>query len=643
MAETYKYSGVVYDSPGASQVDFALTTADGNDIVYLSGDHIHAYTSDDGKAWTEVARGSAADQWDFKPTDPKIVRFGTAPGSSKQVRLLRITPYQTKYTTFQEGSLLTSDQLNDGEDFSMLVDQELFDETLKIRSSGGASPNVITTAEQLAGSPSWDNEDTKVPTAGAAASRFDQVVGNGSSYPGTGNKGQRGKIRIDNTVTPQKMFWWDESLSTPAWVEIKTEGKKGDPGTAATVAVDSTVTLAPGSDAKVTNTGTSSAAKFKFEIPKGEKGDPGKDGTGAGTVTGIDAGSGIAVADNTTATPKVSVDYGEGLEPSDGTDTAKARVKLDGDTITRGADGIKVTTPFSEPTDDNKIYGRRTNSGTSSWVEVTGGSGTVTGVSGGPGITVDSTTAATPKVSVEVDSTLEFDAAGDTGKLKVKTPFVEPTGDNANYVRKKDGTTFSWVQETSSSGVPEPTTDGTFARKKDGASLSWVATEGFADVTTDGSFVRTRSGGSNSWTTAPDASPWTRTTGTPNVVTPATAADTVSTRSGPLLTSQVVDAVQQLNTASGNNAPNFQTSNTIRLSATGMTITAPTNAQAGQSGLFYIDAAATITAWANNYHFPENTRLTTKTGVVVIPFYVQTGGNTPVVYMGAATEDIRNA
>ena len=100
MAETYKYSGVVYDSPGASQVDFALTTADGNDIVYLSGDHIHAYTATDGKTWTEVARGSAADQWDFKPTDPKIVRFGTAPGSSKQVRLLRITPYQTKVHNF---------------------------------------------------------------------------------------------------------------------------------------------------------------------------------------------------------------------------------------------------------------------------------------------------------------------------------------------------------------------------------------------------------------------------------------------------------------------------------------------------------------------------------------------------------------
>ena len=36
----------------------------------------------------------------------------------------------------------------------------------------------------------------------------------------------------------------------------------------------------------------------------------------------------------------------------------------------------------------------------------------------------------------------------------VQTPFVEPTGDNANHVRKKDGTTFTWEKESTSSGVP---------------------------------------------------------------------------------------------------------------------------------------------------------------------------------------------
>ena len=629
MAESYKYSGVIYKSPTASQVDFALTTSGGDNIDYLDGDHIHVYTStDSGKTWTEVTKGSAATEWDFKPDDSKVVRFGTAPGTSKQVRLLRITPYKTKYTTFQEGSLLTSVQLNDGEEFSMLVDQELFDETLKIRDGGKVSDQIITTAQQLAASPTWENEDTKIPSAGAAASRFDQVVGNGSSYPGNGNKGQRGKIRIDNSSTPQKMFWWDESLATPAWVEIKTEGQKGDKGDAATVAVDSTVTLEPGNDAKVTNTGTSSAAKFKFEIPKGAKGDP---GTG-GKVDEVQAGNGISVDNTDNTKPIVSA-------------------KLNGNTLTNGADGLSVSTPFSEPTDDNKVYGRRTNGGTSEWVEVTNASGDVTGIDAGPGITVTDGDTATPKVSAAVGNGLTLGSNDtdvitvnastgitvDANGVSVTTPFTEP-GSDGDFVRRRNGTTFTW--ETAPDGFADVTNAGLWARRRTAQGVnSWQTfTEGFADVNADGSFVRTRANNANTWTTAP----MVRVDGTPNIVRPNVQADTLSTRGGPLLTSQVVDAVQQLNTA-GNNAPNFQTSNTIRLSATGMTINAPTNAQAGQSGLFYIDAAATITAWANNYHFPENTRLTTKTGVVVIPFYVQTGGNTPVVYMGAATEDIRNA
>lgn len=42
------------------------------------------------------------------------------------------------------------------------------------------------------------------------------------------------------------------------------QGNKGDKGDAATVAVSSTVTLAPGSQAKVENEGDSHNAKFKF-------------------------------------------------------------------------------------------------------------------------------------------------------------------------------------------------------------------------------------------------------------------------------------------------------------------------------------------------------------------------------------------
>ena len=608
MAEEYKYSGVIYKSPTASQVDFALTTSGGDNIAYLDGDHIHVYTStDSGSTWTEITRGSAASEWDFNPSDSKIVRFGTAPGTAKQVRLLRVTPYNTKYTTFQEGSLLTSNQLNDGEDFSMLVDQELFDETLKIRSGGAPSSQIITTAQQLAGSPTWENEDTKLPSAGAAASRFDQIVGNGTSYPGTGNKGQRGKIRIDNTVTPQKMFWWDESLSTPAWVEIKTEGQKGDTGP-----------QGPKGD-------------------KGDKGDPGKDGTGAGTVTNVKGGAGIN-SDEDSATPTLSVDLATnpGLETTPAGTGGKLQVKAHTG-ITVDNNGVSVTTPFSEPTGDNGNYLRKKDGTTFTWEKDSGGSGTLTGVAGGAGISVDTTTPATPKVSVDHDATLEFSGSGDSRQLKVKTPFVEPTGDDANYVRKKDGTTFTWEKESASSGVPEPTSDGTFSRKKDGASLSWVAAEGFADVSTDGSFVRTRSGGSNSWTAAPAASPWTRTPGTPNVVSPATAADTVSTAGGPLLTAQVRSSVQELS-ADGPATPNFANGNVIRLSGTGMTINAPDNPGVGQSGIFYIHGTATVTSWNTVYKWPGGTALTSKTGYTIIPFYVF---DATTIRMGAATEDIK--
>jgi hypothetical protein len=52
-------------------------------------------------------------------------------------------------------------------------------------------------------------------------------------------------------------------------------GPQGNPGTAATVEVGTTTTGEPGTNAAVTNSGTSSAAVLDFVIPKGEKGDAG--------------------------------------------------------------------------------------------------------------------------------------------------------------------------------------------------------------------------------------------------------------------------------------------------------------------------------------------------------------------------------
>jgi hypothetical protein len=55
-------------------------------------------------------------------------------------------------------------------------------------------------------------------------------------------------------------------------------GPKGDPGAAATIAVGTTTTLAPGSSATVANAGTSSAAVFNFGIPTGATGATGASG-----------------------------------------------------------------------------------------------------------------------------------------------------------------------------------------------------------------------------------------------------------------------------------------------------------------------------------------------------------------------------
>ena len=57
------------------------------------------------------------------------------------------------------------------------------------------------------------------------------------------------------------------------------QGPQGVPGNAATIVVNQTTTLSAGSDATVSNVGTSNAARLNFGIPRGEKGDTPQKGT----------------------------------------------------------------------------------------------------------------------------------------------------------------------------------------------------------------------------------------------------------------------------------------------------------------------------------------------------------------------------
>lgn len=70
-------------------------------------------------------------------------------------------------------------------------------------------------------------------------------------------------------------------------------GAKGDPGSAATVSVGTVTTGAAGSDATITNSGTTSAAVLDFTIPQGAKGDTGA--TGAKGADGAKGDTGLGV------------------------------------------------------------------------------------------------------------------------------------------------------------------------------------------------------------------------------------------------------------------------------------------------------------------------------------------------------------
>ena len=604
MAETYKYSGVVYATPAADQVDFALTTSDGNDIVYLSGDHIHAYTSDDGKAWAEVARGDAADQWNFKPSDPKTVRFGTAPGAAKQVRLLRITPYQTKYTTFQEGSLLTSSQLNDGEDFSMLVDQELYDETLKIREGGGGSTNVITTAQQLAGAPDWTAEDTKVPTAGAASSRLDVIVGDGAGYPGTGNVGQNGKLRVDNSVTPNKLFYWN--TATAAWVEVKATS-----GTAATVDVGTTTTLAAGSPATVTNSGTTTAAIFDFGIPKGDKGDPGDGVEYKGPIdptttppSGFNNGSfyvsttaGAAIGAWTGIT---NVAVNDRLIFNGNTNQwdqySQAWIQSDWAEADSGAAAFIENKPTlgtmaaqDDAAADGKQYGRQNGA----WTEIATAGGTNIGYTAAANqgtITSSTGTDATVPLADNVNAGL-FTAAE-----KTKLGGLEQSDWNAN------------------SGGAEILNKPTIPAAQ--VNSDWNATNGVAEILNKPAIPA-----------AQVNSDWNANSGVAEILNKP-SLDFV-----PLAGGNMTGTLSQ--TLRAITAGSFDLSTGNVWTCGGINVPNPTNAVAGTSGLIVFTGIPT--GWGSNFEFPGGTAPTIATMLAVVPFFVIDSGT---ILLGNATEAI---
>ena len=105
-------------------------------------------------------------------------------------------------------------------------------------------------------------------------------------------------------TNPTNPVWFSITLvnsrdnSTLVWSSTAPLVKQGVPGIAATINVGTTTTTAPGGNATVNNSGTSSAAVFNFGIPRGDVGPTGATGaTGnTGSAATIDAGTATAVA-----------------------------------------------------------------------------------------------------------------------------------------------------------------------------------------------------------------------------------------------------------------------------------------------------------------------------------------------------------
>ena len=95
------------------------------------------------------------------------------------------------------------------------------------------------------------------------------------------NYSENVNVFIPSVSSAGVLSWTNKAgLTNPTSVNIK--GVKGDAGTAATITIGSVTTGEPGTNASVTNSGTTSNAVLDFTIPRGEK------GAGGGTSVIVD-------------------------------------------------------------------------------------------------------------------------------------------------------------------------------------------------------------------------------------------------------------------------------------------------------------------------------------------------------------------
>ena len=205
-----------------------------------------------------------------------------------------------------------------------------------------------------------------------------------------GDKGDQGEgVNIEGSVPDSGALpttgndvgdiWIDESTGDgwswngTEWVNIGPiqgppgpqgdQGIQGIPGNAAMVNVGTTTTGAPGSNANVSNSGTSSAAVFNFTIPRGDVGAQGPQGVTGSTGSQGPAGNAATVAVGTTTTGAA----GTSANVSNSGSSLAAVFNFTiprGDTGAQGIQGIQGTTGSQGPAGPaNNLTVAATNTG----------------------------------------------------------------------------------------------------------------------------------------------------------------------------------------------------------------------------------------------------------------------------------------
>ena len=176
-----------------------------------------------------------------------------------------------------------------------------------------------------------------------------KIIDSGTA-PTTANLGE-GQIAFGTVDGATKLYGSDGTTITDLTTSggqgpQGPQGEPGAPGAAATVTVGTTTTGEAGTQAAVTNSGTTSAAVLNFTIPKGAKGDKGDKGdTGSTGPAGTTTFAGLTDQPTDNAALKTALDAKANQTAVDSlTATVNGKVS----SVTAG-EGISITGTATEP------------------------------------------------------------------------------------------------------------------------------------------------------------------------------------------------------------------------------------------------------------------------------------------------------